>query len=729
MTASAKPLVFEGRLEHFTYRHPRTHYTVARLRVRSLARPVTLVGYLAGVALGENLRVQGRWERHPRYGQQFRVQSYEVTLPASVEGIQQYLQSGLIKGIGPSLAQRMIQAFGPRTLEIIEQHPRRLQEVEGIGASRAARIAAAWKRHHALRALMRFLQEAGAEASLGGRIFQLYGPDCVDMLRRSPFRLAAEFPGTGFPSADAIARHLGMDPQDPARVEAGLLYLLQRQAEDGHTFAEEENLMARGEHLLGVPPSCLQAALDHLAQEGAVRIEPLEAETPTRAVFSRQLYRAESQLAERIKALLSVPPSWPPVDAGRIARTAQSRLGFELTAEQLDVLQQVTAGRVAIVSGGPGTGKTTLLRCLAVVLEAVGRQVLLAAPTGRAARRLAEVTGKKTGTIHRILGYNPETESFFHHRDHPLDADAVIVDEASMVDTELMHRLVQALPVSATLTLVGDAFQLPSVGPGNVLADLIACGRIPVFYLTRIFRQARESSIIRNAHRIRQGEFPQFDDSQPGDKAEGFWFLEEEDPRRALDAIVDLCSRQLPARSGLDPLEDIQVLCPMHRGPVGTLYLNQALQAALNPNPEVAGGPGNGLRLGDKVMHLKNNYRKDVYNGEIGIVTDFDQRKKKLQVDYAGRLVAYEADELAEITPAYAISIHKSQGSEYAAVIIPFMTRHYVMLQRNLLYTAVTRARRQVVLVGTPRALEIALQNDRPRRRLTRLARRLNAGS
>ncbi len=688
---------------------------------------VTVVGYLAGVSLGETIKINGRWETHPKFGQQLKIDSFEVTLPAGIDGIRTYLGSGIVKGIGPSLAARMVKAFGAQTLEIIEGYPERLVEVDGIGKSKAALIQSAWSKHHALRGLMQFLQKMGIQTSYCAKIFKEYGPDAVTLIQEDPYVLADDFPGAGFLIADTIARKQGVENEDPERVRACILHLIMQNAEDGHTFAESENLFSRCENQFQISPMAIEIAIDELIEANVIIVEPMADDPWTSAVYMKELYLAESGLAERLQAMLSVPVDPVEIEAPSIAREVHQKLAINLSTEQLQVLEKVFSHHIAIITGGPGTGKTTLLRSISTVFQAQGRRLLLAAPTGRAARRLAEVTRRKASTIHRLLGYNFTDNGFMRNRDNPLDADAVIIDEASMVDTVLMHNLLAAVPLSARLVLVGDVFQLPSVGPGNVLADMIDSGCIPVFYLNRIFRQDRESAIIINAHRVREGELPDFPDSTEIDDLSDFYFIEQGDPDRAAARIVELCCEKLPAKFGLDPVNDIQVLTPMHKGTVGTINLNSLLQKVLNRQPVDMKTTGISFKSGDKVMHLKNNYQKEVYNGDIGIVDRIDNQKAELAVNYYGKTVSYDFDELDEMTMAYAISIHKSQGSEYPAVIVPLMTQHYVLLQRNLLYTAMTRGKKLVILIGTRKALNIALKNDKSHRRLSRLAARLNS--
>lgn len=717
----------EGHLERITYFNEDTHYTIARLKPAGLSATVTVVGYLAGVSLGETVKVNGRWETHPKYGQQLKIDSFEVTLPAGIEGIRTYLGSGIVKGIGPSLAARMVNAFGAETLEIIQGQPERLVEVDGIGETKAALIQNAWSEHHALRGLMQFLQKMGIQTSYCAKIYKEYGPDAVSLIQKDPFVLADDFPGAGFLMADTIARKQGVETEDPERVRACILHLILQNADDGHTFAERENLSARCENQFQIGQLAFENAIDELIEAKVVMVEPIADDPWASSVYLKELYQAESGLAKRLQAMLSVPVETAEIEAESIARQVHQKLAINLSNEQLQVLEQIFSHRLAIITGGPGTGKTTLLRSISTIFQTEGKRLLLAAPTGRAARRLAEVTRRKASTIHRLLGYSFSDNGFLHNRDNPLDTDAVIIDEASMVDTVLMNNLLAAVPLSARLVLVGDVSQLPSVGPGNVLSDMIDSGSIPVFYLSKIFRQDRESAIVVNAHQVREGKLTDFPDSTVIDDLSDFYFLEQSDPDLTAARIVELCCDELPAKFGLDPVNDIQVLTPMHKGAVGTINLNNLLQKVLNRQHAAEKTPGTSFKPGDKVMHLKNNYQKEVYNGDIGIVDSIDDENAELTVKYYGKAVSYEFDELDEMTMAYAISIHKSQGSEYPAVIVPLVTQHYVMLQRNLLYTAMTRGKELVILIGTRKALKIALQNDKPHRRLSSLAARLKS--
>lgn len=722
---SKKPVsTLEGRLEHITFHNVDNHYTIAKLSIPKTNSRITIVGTMAAVNPGESLTVEGCWEHHPRFGQQFRIHTYSVHLPASEAGIQNYLKSGFIKGIGPAMAKRLVRCFAAKTFEIIEQTPDRLQEVPGIGPVKADAIVKAWNTHHALRNLMQFLQENNIKTSYSGKIFKEYGGKAVEILKSDPYRIASDIPGIGFIVADAIARNLNLSPDTPRRIQACIIYLLEQFAADGHTFAPLEELLERCDRLFQIPPEEIPPHLEMLGNNREITIDTDPADTKTKMIYLKPLHAAETGIAAKLKALLSIPVMSPALGPEEITAKILERLAIQLSGEQMEALEGILTNRAAIITGGPGTGKTTLIRAISAIFGALGKRIILAAPTGRAARRLSEVTGRKAATIHRLLGFNLASGYFEKDRNDPLDADVLIVDEVSMVDTPLMFHLMDALPMQCVLILVGDVFQLPSVGPGNVLSDLIQSEVLPVFYLNEVFRQARESAIIMNAHRIRNGDSPLFERPQESEDLSEFYFIEQRDTAKVVDTIVELCSRAIPEKFFLDPVQDIQVITPMHKGEAGTINLNQVLQKNLNRQPDSAEKIQR-FKTDDKVMHLKNNYVKEVFNGDIGRIVAVDKKEETLTVNYDGRIVPYDFAELDELTLAYAISIHKSQGSEYPAVIIPVTTQHYVMLQRNLIYTAATRGRKLVILLGTRKALAIALKNDKPRQRLSFLAERL----
>ncbi len=716
----------EGHLESITFHNPQNHYTIARLKTSPAQNMVTIVGTMVDASPGQSLKLKGKWQTHPKYGQQFKIIFCEIKLPATVEGIKKYLESGFIKGIGPLMATKIVNHFGTDTFEAIEKFPEKLLQVKGIGNAKAAIISDAWREHHVARSLMQFLQNMGVSTSYSGRILQKYGDAAIDIIKTNPYRLQSEIYGIGFYFSDAIAMKLGTAADDPARVMACVIHMMEKFLNQGHNFIYKDQLILNCNRTFYIDPDTIKIAVDTLADSGELVIEKVNEEGfSNQAVYKKDLYQAETGIAKKLEAILSVPVTAPDIDAERISFQVQKKTGITLSAGQLDVLHKILLHKAVIITGGPGTGKTTLIRSIHAVFSAMGKKVLLAAPTGRAARRLTEVSGRNARTIHRLLGYNYDEDSFDKNRDNPLEADTVIIDEASMVDTMLMYHLIMAVPVTAAIVIVGDVFQLPSVGPGNILSDLIRSSALAVFYLKKIFRQAHESSIVTNAHRVRQGKAPVLPSADDPENLADFYFLQQSDPDRVVSTIVELCSKSIPERFHLDPVHDIQVLTPMHKGVAGTTNLNQILQKVLNPNPVMVQSSPGFLKQGDKVMHLKNNYQKEVFNGDIGIINLINSQKRFLEVDYYQRIVKYDFSEIHEISPAYAISVHKSQGSEYPAVIVPILTQHYVLLQRNLLYTAITRAKKLVVLIGTKKALNIALKNNKPKKRLSGLAPRI----
>jgi exodeoxyribonuclease V alpha subunit len=723
-----KPLpttVLEGELERVTYFNAENHYTVAKLKTSKTNSIVTIIGNMSSVKAGQFLKMEGTWEIHPKYGQQFKISSYKETLPATIDGIKKYLKSGIVKGIGPSTADKMVNHFKAEVFEIIEKYPEKLLEIEGIGEAKAALICNAWNYNHAARNLMQLLQEAGVKTSYCAKMLKQYGTDAVDIIRNDPYRLPLDIPDIGFYLADRIAMNLGVPSDDPMRVKACIINVMQQFINEGHVFIYEHQLVEHCRRLYQLEFDIIEYSIEKLAAEKKLVIENAFDSSENRIIYLTELHEAENGISNRLKALMSVPITPCSIDPERISTEVQKQLAIVLSKEQVDALEQILSHRVAIITGGPGTGKTTLIRSINAIFEVLGKKVLLAAPTGRAARRLSEVTLRNATTIHRMLGVNFQDGLFSKNRDNPLDADAVIIDEASMLDTLLMFHLISAVPVTAVLVLVGDVYQLPSIGPGNVLSDMIKSGQAPAFYLKKIFRQAHQSPIIMNAHRIRNGELPVLKAMDDSEGLSEFYFLEEDDPNRVVSNIVELCTTIIPEAFSFGPMHDIQVLTPMHKGLVGTTHLNQVLQKELNPNPVMVETTGTAFKVGDKVMHLKNNYQKDVFNGDIGTINAVDIKESVFSVDYYGRTVDYDFTETDEVSLAYAISVHKSQGSEYPAVILPIMIQHYVLLQRNLLYTAITRGKSLVIIIGTKKALTVALKNDKPKKRLSGLAFRL----
>jgi len=722
----AATTTLEGVLERVVFANEENAWSVVRLKVQGRADPVTAVGNLLGVQPGESLRLTGSWIQDPKYGRQLRIASYVTVAPATLAGIEKYLGSGLIQGIGKALASRLVQCFGQATLEVIEGQPERLREVEGIGPQRAAAILRAWAEQRDIKEVMVFLQSHGVSTHYAIKIYKVYGPAAVSLVRDNPYRLATDIHGIGFKTADKIAAALGTSPDAPQRIEAGTLYLLGQAADRGHVHLPRRELLEEARELLGAEPWRAEQALAALAAQDRVVVEPLAAapaDPAEAAVSLKALYTAEEGVAARLHALL-VQPSLPfEIDVDRALEWFEKSEKVALAPQQRQAIRAGLTRKVLVVTGGPGTGKTTLVRGIVRILEKKGQKVLLAAPTGRAAKRLAEATGGEATTLHRLLEFDPRSRAFTRNREHPLSCDLLIVDEASMLDTVLAYHLLRALPDNGRIILVGDVDQLPSVGPGRVLADVIRSGTVEVVRLTEIFRQAERSLIVVNAHRVNQGNMPVLESvDSDGD----FFFIERRTPEEIVETIAQLVAKRIPARFGFDPVEQIQVLTPRNRGPLGTESLNAKLRDLLNPAGPTINRGGQSLRVGDKVMQIRNNYDLEVFNGDIGRIAAIDEEEQLLRLALDGREVTYEFASLDELVPAYACTIHKSQGSEYPCVVIPLHSTHYLMLQRNLLYTAITRAKRLVVLVGEERALRTAVANRRVRARHTRLAERLS---
>jgi len=717
-----------GYLERITYHNEETDFLVARLQEKGKRDLTTIVGRIAGLNPGESLKLTGNWTTDKKYGEQFQVDRYETVVPATVNGIKKYLGSGLIKGIGPIMAERIVKTFGTDTLDIIETSPERLADVEGIGTKRIDMITRAWAEQKEIKEVMVFLQGHGVSAAYAAKIFKQYGRESVAVVQDNPYRLAADVRGIGFITADRIAASLGIDPNSIMRAQEGLIYSLNELMSDGHVYYPLEPLVDKAAEMLKVEREIVSKAIDGLLEEKRIVIELIDmSETQdlnNRAVYLAAFHTAEVNLARNLLARGDGSPNFRPIDAGRAIDWVEQKLGVTLAEMQREAVVQVARNRLLIITGGPGTGKTTIIRAIFEIFKALKLRTVFAAPTGRAAKRIQEATGCEASTIHRLLEYNFQKGGFQKNQDFPLDADAVVIDEASMIDTILMYNLVKAIPPEASLILVGDVDQLPSVGPGNVLKDIIDSKAFRVITLNEIFRQSRESLIVVNAHRINSGEFPLLRHESGG--VPDFYFIQEEDPERALERILKLCSQGLPRRFGFKPVREIQVLTPMHRGHIGAVNLNAELQRVLNPGGTGVARAGKTYKIGDKVIQTVNNYDKDVFNGDIGIITAIDQEAQEVAVDFEGRAASYDFSELDELELAYAISVHKSQGSEYPAVIIPVMTQHYMLLMRNLIYTGITRGKKLVVLVGTKKALAIAIRNNKPQLRYTLLGKRLS---
>jgi exodeoxyribonuclease V alpha subunit len=718
----------QGQVERITYSNEESGYNVIKVKVRGRRDLVTVVGSFVAVTPGEVLRMEGSWSHHSQYGEQFKVERYETLTPATVEGIRKYLGSGLIKGIGPVMAKRIVNRFGENTLEVIDREAERLRDIEGIGEYRVEQIRKAWQDQKEIRDVMVFLRSHEISASYAARIFKHYGKESLKVLEENPYRLAMDVAGIGFITADKIARNLGFALDSPLRAEAGVLYALHEAADDGHVCAPYEWLLEQCQELLHIPEAVLTAAVESLTADQRLTAADVpetirEAFGSARAVYLRGYCLAETQVAQRLLRLRAMAPLQRKWDADKGLLWVQERLAVELAPLQAEAVKRALLDKVLIVTGGPGTGKTTLIRAIILLYQQLGARICLAAPTGRAAKRMSEATRHPASTIHRLLEFSPQPGGFQRHEQRPLNADLVVVDEASMLDCLLTNHLLKAIPENAALVLVGDVDQLPSVGPGSVLQDIIKSQQFPVVKLTEIFRQARQSRIVVNAHRVQQGLFPEL--QAPSDRVQDFYFIEKEDPEEVVEIILKLCMQRIPTRFKLDAIEDIQVLCPMHRGIVGAQHLNTVLQEKLNPQKQVLERSGRALRLNDKVMQIRNNYDKEVFNGDLGRIRKIDLENQTVQVEVDGRLVPYDFGELDELVLAYAISVHKAQGSEYPAIVLPLLTQHFIMLQRNLLYTAITRGRKLVVVVGSKKALAIAVKNDKTRQRFTLLCERL----
>jgi exodeoxyribonuclease V alpha subunit len=714
--------VLAGLVERVTYQSAENGFCVVRVKVRGHRELVTLVGHAAPISAGEWITASGSWVNDRTHGQQFKARFLKTSMPTSVDGIEKYLASGMIRGIGPVYAKKLLNAFSDKVFDIIEAEPDRLREVDGIGPKRAGRIVAAWAEQKVVREIMVFLHSHDVGTARAVRIYKTYGADAVQVMSENPYRLARDIRGIGFKTADAIAMKLGVDKTALVRVRAGISYALTEAMDEGHCGLPSDELMPLAAQLLEVPQDLIRTALDLELADGTVTASRV-GDKP--CVFLAGLYRAERNIADRLLQLRNGKLPWPWIDPDKAIPWIEQRSGLVLAESQRSAVTLALTSKVLVITGGPGVGKTTLVNAILRILSAKRAKLLLCAPTGRAAKRMTEATGFEAKTIHRLLEVDPKTGGFRRGDDNPLDCDFLVLDEASMVDVMLMHALMKAVPDKAALLIVGDIDQLPSVGPGQVLADIISSGALPVVRLTEVFRQAAQSRIISSAHRINQGFIP--DLSSPGSESD-FYFVQADDPETAVVRIIELVKTRIPKRFGLDPVRDIQVLCPMNRGGVGARSLNIELQAALNPAGErKVERFGWTFARGDKVMQIENDYAKEVYNGDIGYIEDVDLDDGELTVSFDGRSVTYGFGELDTLVPAYAATIHKSQGSEYPAVVIPVMTQHYAMLQRNLLYTGVTRGKKLVVLVGQKKAVAIAVRNVSGRRRWAKLNEWLRA--
>ncbi|MBN2369917.1 MAG: ATP-dependent RecD-like DNA helicase [Vicinamibacteria bacterium] len=705
-----------GTVERVTFHNPDNGFCVLRVRLRGRRDVDTLVGSAATIAAGEFIQATGRWTRDREYGLQFRASDLSVSPPTSVAAIERYLASGMIKGVGPVYSRRLVESFGVEVFDVIENAPERLRAVTGIGLARAERIVSGWAAQRAVREIMLFLHGHGVSAARAVRIHKTYGAAAIRLITENPYRLARDIRGIGFHSADAIARSVGIDHAAVIRARAGLHHTLSEAMNEGHCGLPLEALLSRTERLLAVPASILQPALDKEIEAGDLVADRSAGRL---CVFLSSLYRAEKAIAGQLAHIAQGRIPWPEIDVEKAIPWVEARTGLALARGQKNALALALRAKLLVVTGGPGVGKTTLLNSLLAILRAKGVSVALAAPTGRAAKRLNESTGMAAKTIHRLLEVDPIRGGFRRNESRRLDCDLLVIDETSMVDVPLMQALLRAVPDHAGLLLVGDVDQLASVGPGQALADIIESGAVPVVRLTEIFRQAAESRIVQTAHRIRSGSMPELThEGASGD----FFFAAVEDAERAASLVREIVKERIPRRFGLDPVRDVQVLCPMNRGVLGARNLNVELQRDLNPG----GGPrverfGFAYGRGDKVMQIENDYDKEVFNGDLGFIKDVDLENGLIAVDFDGRSVGYDLDDLDSLAPAYAVTIHKAQGSEYPAVVIPLTTQHYPMLRRHVIYTGVTRGRRLVVLVGQKKALAIAVKGRQAERRVSKL--------
>lgn len=707
-----------GVVERITFINEENGFSVMKIKSRGCTELITVVGNMAGVNVGSVVNLKGDWTHDSRYGKQFSVRHYTEAIPATVAGIEKYLGSGLIKGIGPATSRMIVRRFREDTVRIIEEEPERLTEVEGIGAKRLEMIRQAWDEHKEIKNVMLFLQEYEVSPTYAIKIFKTYGQDSIRMVKENPFRLADDIWGIGFKTADRIAARMGYDQNSYARCRAGIIYVLGQGSGEGHCYLRCEQLIKETAELLEAADTIIEDALRVMIGEDTVIRDDED------AIYMPSLYFSEVGAARRIRDIAAAP-NWMSVESiDEIIKQVQKENRIEYDVNQLEAIKTAAASKFMVLTGGPGTGKTTTTLAIIKVFDKIRARVLLAAPTGRAAKRLTEATGREAKTIHRLLEFKPPG-GYQKNAENPLACDVLIIDETSMVDIVLMYNLLKAVPDTAVVILVGDVDQLPSVGPGNVLRDIIDSGCTGVIRLDRIFRQAQGSLIVTNAHRINKGDFPVLKGGRKGD----FFFIEEDEPAKIVESIRTLCSERLPAYYQVDPIDDIQVLTPMTRGDLGVRKLNEVLQDTLNPAESSLLYGGVNYKLHDKVMQIRNNYEKNVFNGDIGRICMINREDRQISIRFDQHLVDYDVNELDEVVLAYASTIHKSQGSEYKVVVAPLVTQHFMMLQRNLLYTCVTRAKRIMVLLGTKKALAIALKNNKVEKRNTLLAKRLLGGA
>ena len=710
----------KGHIERVTFSSEESGFSVCKLKVKGERNLVTIVGNMMNPIPGEFVELEGKWIIHPKFGNQLQVSQYKTLVPATVSGIQKYLGSGLIKGIGPVMAKRIVKLFGIKSLDIIEHNITRLSEVEGIGKKRIEMIGKAWGEQKQVRSVMLFLQSHGVSTAYAAKIFKTYGQESIHIVKENPYRLARDIFGIGFVTADSIAGKLGVEKYAPQRIEAGLEYMLHKMADHGHVCYPYNELCQKVQQILEVDRDAVLKAFKDSFLSCRIVIEDINGNK--KQVFLKKFHVCETVIADNFQRLKNFPKSVRKIDSGKAIKWIKGKINIRLAENQEQAVKKSLEEKVLIITGGPGTGKTTIITAILKIFKRVGAKILLAAPTGRAAKRMSEATWERARTIHRMLDYSIKESGFKKNNKNPLKCDVLIIDEASMIDVVLMHHLLKAVPLDATLIFVGDVNQLPSVGPGNVLNDLIVSNAFSVVTLDTIFRQARKSLIIVNAHRINKGLFPVLPDNN---KKNNFYFVQKEAPEDVLNTIIDLVANRIPDKFGVHPVDDIQVLTPMHKGITGASNLNHELQKTLNHNKVAIQRGDREFKVSDKVMQIKNNYDKHIYNGDIGRIMDINFIDQKVFINFDGREVEYDFFSLDEIVHAYAVSIHKSQGSEYPVVIIPVVIQHYILLQRNLIYTAVTRGKKLVVLVGTKKALAMAINTVKSSKRHTRLRYRL----
>ncbi|HHY83259.1 MAG TPA: ATP-dependent RecD-like DNA helicase [Clostridiales bacterium] len=705
-----------GVIERITFINHENGYTVAKMKSKGYNDLITIVGNMPNVSAGAVVLLKGEWKVDSKYGRQFAVKSYEERLPATAAGIEKYLGSGLIKGIGPVNAKRIVRMFKEDTLRIIEEDTEQLLKVEGIGPKRVEMIKKAWEEQKEVKNIMLFLQSHGVSTAYGVKIYKFYGSNSIQVVRENPYRLADDIWGIGFKTADRIAANMGFDTQSYERIRSGILYVLNQMSNEGHCFAYRDQLAEEAGKLLEAEPELIQKAVGTMLEEGSLIADDED------ALFLPAFYHSEVGVARRLKKIMETDSIFIHNAVDNLVNYIERKNNIKYNEMQRKAIINAGSGKLMVLTGGPGTGKTFTTMGILSLFQLLNARILLAAPTGRAAKRMSEVTGMEAKTIHRLLEYNP-SKGYTFNEDNPLKCDVLIVDEVSMVDLILMYNLLKAVPDEAVVILVGDVDQLPSVGAGNVLRDIIDSERVEVVRLTEIYRQAQGSMIITNAHRVNQGKALRY----IGPKDRDFFFIEGEDPDKIAQTIVSLVTERMPKYYKIDPVRDIQVLCPMLKGSTGAHNINQLLQDKLSGKEQSVRYGGSTYYLGDKVMQVKNNYDKNVFNGDIGFIEEIDPEDRVVRISFDDKSVEYDYTELDEIILAYASTVHKSQGSEYPVVIAPFTTQHYMMLQRNLLYTCITRAKRVFVLVGTKKAVAMAVNNNKIAKRNTMLAKRIRA--